>query len=71
MSEPAELSCKEAARLMSRQRDAALTPDEQASLKYHLFDCLNCRHFDKQLDFLSRLARRYGDTGPPAAEDPV
>lgn len=66
----AAVSCKEAARLMSRQQDAALPPAEQESLKNHLYICLSCRRFDEQLVFLRRLARRYGDSGPPS-DDPT
>ena len=36
----AELSCKEAARLMSKRQDAALSLDEQEDLKNHLYECL-------------------------------
>ena len=68
MSDAAALSCKEAARLMSRQQDAVLTAEEQENLKEHLFKCLGCRRFDQQLLFLRRLARRYGE-GDPAPED--
>lgn len=66
----AAVSCKEAARLMSRQQDAALPPAEQESLKNHLYICLSCRRFDEQLVFLRRLAQRYGDSGPPC-DDPT
>ena len=66
----AAVSCKEAARLMSRQQDAALPPAEQESLKNHLYICLSCRRFDEQLVFLRRLAQRYGESGPPA-DDPT
>lgn len=71
MNQATELACKEAARLMSRRQDAALSTDEQESLRNHLYDCLGCRHFEEQLDFLRRLARRYGETGPEAADDPA
>ena len=71
MNQAALMSCKEAARLMSRQQDVALLPDEQESLKNHLYICLSCRRFDAQLVFLRRLARRYGDAGPPAADEPT
>ena len=71
VNQAAKVSCKEAARLMSRQQDAALLPVEQESLKNHLFICLGCRHFDSQLGFLRRLARRYGEAGPPVADDPT
>jgi Putative zinc-finger len=52
-------SCKAAARLMSEARDRALTKDEEQSLNNHLAVCKNCVRFDKQLDFLSELAKRY------------
>ena len=71
MNQAAALSCKEAARLMSRQQDAALLPVEQESLKNHLYICLGCRNFDSQLGFLRRLARRYGEAGLPLADDPA
>ncbi|MEO8103098.1 MAG: zf-HC2 domain-containing protein [Betaproteobacteria bacterium] len=71
MNQAAELSCREAARLMSRQQDAALTVAEQEVLKNHLYTCLSCRRFDEQLGFLRRLARRYGEAGPPIADDPA
>ncbi len=58
-----ELSCKEAARLMSQRQDRTLTDDEASALKEHLYVCLNCRRFDQQLNFLRRLAKRYGE-GP-------
>ena len=60
MNQAANLSCKEAARLMSRRQDMVLTADEAESLKNHLYQCLSCRRFDQQLIFLRRLARRYG-----------
>ena len=59
-----DLSCKEAARLMSQRQDRSLTPVEEESLKQHLYVCLNCTRFDKQLNFLKRLAERYAAGGP-------
>lgn len=58
-----ELSCKEAARLMSQRQDRTLSETEVAALKDHLYLCLNCRRFDQQLDFLRRMAKRYAE-GP-------
>ncbi|MEP7157526.1 MAG: zf-HC2 domain-containing protein [Betaproteobacteria bacterium] len=63
MDQTIQVSCKEAARLMSRQQDEALSTDEQEHLRNHLFVCLSCRRFDMQLGFLRRLARRYGEQG--------
>lgn len=71
MNEVATVSCKEAALLMSRRQDAALSPEEQENLKNHLFVCLSCRRFDVQLDLLRRLARRYGESGPSGADESV
>jgi hypothetical protein len=61
-----DLSCKEAARLMSQARDRTLDAREQQSLKEHLDACNNCVRFNNQLDFLSALAKRYaaGKTEP-------
>ena len=64
------ISCKIAARLMSAKHDRVLTGEESASLEWHLMRCLNCARFDKQLDFLHRLAERYGKDGPPD-DDPT
>lgn len=59
----AELSCREAARLMSLRQDAQLTPAEESRLKDHLFQCLSCRRFEEQLGFLRTLASRYAGGG--------
>jgi len=71
MDQTIQVSCKEAARLMSRQQDGSLTPEEQENLRNHLYICLSCRRFDMQLGFLRRLARRYGEDGPPPSDEPV
>ena len=66
-----ELSCREAARLMSHQQDRVLSTIEAEELKSHLFACLSCRNFRDQLGFLSRLARRYASEGPPPEDAPT
>ena len=58
------VSCLQAARLMSQRKERLLTDAEGESLKQHLYVCLNCERFDKQLDFLRRLAERYAAGGP-------
>jgi len=65
------LSCKNAARLMSRQRDRVLSDIEAEALKSHLLECLSCRNFKEQLGFLHRLASRYAGNGPPHQDEPV
>ena len=64
-TEHIQLSCKEAARLMSHREDRVLSDGETEELKSHLLICLSCRNFGEQLTFLRRLARRYGTDGPP------
>ncbi len=58
-------SCKAAARLMSVARDRMLSEREKHSLDRHLAECRNCVRFDKQLDFLSELAKRYAAGNMP------
>lgn len=70
-TENIELSCKEAARLMSHREDRTLSQVETEDLKSHLFVCLSCRNFGEQLGFLRRLARRYGGKGPLPEDEPL
>ena len=70
-AENIELSCQEAARLMSHRQDRTLSDVEAEELKSHLFTCLGCRNFDAQLLVLRRLARRYGSHGPPPEDAPT
>ena len=60
MSDVRDLSCKEAGRLMSVRRDRPLVSAEEASLRDHLLVCLNCQSFDRQLDVLAAMAKRFG-----------
>ena len=67
-----DLSCKEAARLMSHRQDRKLSEGEAVDLENHLLVCLSCRNFSDQLGLLSRFARHYGsDDPPPEAPPPV
>ena len=59
MADEDELSCREAARLVSLSFDRALTAEESAQLKLHLGDCDDCQHYDVQLRFLHEAAGRY------------
>lgn len=70
-TENIDLSCKEAARLMSHREDRALSQVETEDLKSHLFVCLSCRNFGEQLGFLRRLARRYAGDGSPPEDAPI
>ena len=59
------ISCREAARLMCFKRDRALSGEEGHDLNEHLLVCLNCQNFDRQLDVLATLAKRYAAGGTP------
>ena len=65
------MSCKNAARLLCHQQDHLLSDVESDELKQHLLECLSCRNFNAQLDFLRRLASRYAGNGPPQQDEPV
>jgi hypothetical protein len=60
MADERELSCREAARLLSIAFERALTPAEAADLKFHLGDCDDCQLYDVQLRFLHEAAQRFG-----------
>ncbi len=63
-----DLSCKEAARLISFRRDRPLSDAEKEELRLHLLECLNCQNFDRQLDVLAELAKRFA-SGVKAGAD--
>jgi predicted anti-sigma-YlaC factor YlaD len=71
MNDAKEMSCAEAARLLSRQQDLALSPADETILKHHLYQCLACRRFDEQLLFLRRLASRYASGDASGMDDPI
>ncbi|MEI6737497.1 MAG: hypothetical protein WCL29_03360 [Pseudomonadota bacterium] len=62
-----DLSCKQAACLLSIRRDRPLDQIEEAKLSGHLLECMNCQRFDRQMDLLSMLAKRYAATGISSA----
>lgn len=59
MADERELSCREAARLLSLAFERALTPGERAALQAHLGGCDDCQHYDLQLRFLHEAAKRF------------
>ena len=69
--ETINLSCKEAARLMSHRQDRLLSEVESEDLKGHLFVCLSCRNFGNQLTFLRTLAHRYAKDDPSPEDAPT
>ena len=55
------MSCKEASRLISEGMDRSLSWRERGSLGFHLTLCRVCTAYKKQLEIISRIARRAGE----------
>jgi hypothetical protein len=55
------MSCKEAARLISEEKDHPLSFGQKLGLRMHLAFCALCRGYKKNLEMLSRIAARAGD----------
>ena len=57
------LTCKEAARMVSEGLDRSLAPDEQLRLKAHLAICRGCRSISERMAFLRRAIKRVVSRG--------
>ena len=55
------ISCKEASRLLSQRQDRPLGLFQHAKLRAHLFACVTCSRFARQLDFMRVALYRYRD----------
>ena len=53
------LKCREACKLLSETQDRNLAPRERLSLKLHLFACIHCRRYRKQLAFLRANLKKW------------
>ena len=56
-----EVDCRNASKLLSLACERPLGATELRALKRHLDGCLMCRNFEKQLQFLRKAARSYGE----------
>ncbi len=63
------LNCKQASHLMSEAQDRPLALGERLPLRLHLFMCVGCRNYGKQLDFLRAVTREMKDGSEPASKD--
>lgn len=59
MDADCDLNCRMASRLLSLSCERELDADELAALKRHLDQCLMCRNFTAQLDFMRKASRRF------------
>ena len=53
------LSCKEATRLLSQAQDRRLTYGERIKLRLHLFACIACSRFARQLVVMREALARF------------
>ncbi|KRH99917.1 zf-HC2 domain-containing protein [Curvibacter sp. PAE-UM] len=63
------LNCKQATQLMSEAQDRKLALGEQLPLRLHLFMCVGCRNYGRQLDFLRAATRELKAGSEPAPKD--
>ena len=63
------LNCKQATHLMSEAQDRKLALGEQLPLRLHLFMCVGCRNYGKQLDFLRAATRELKGGSEPSRQD--
>lgn len=64
------MNCKKATRLMSEACERPLNVGEKLSLGLHKSMCSGCRHFDRQVNFLSRAVREHERAGDQPVEKP-
>lgn len=55
------LSCREATRLMSQELDRQLSWPERFGLRLHVMICHGCSNFRRQMEFMRKACRRFGD----------
>jgi hypothetical protein len=55
------MSCEEAARLISEERDHPLSLGQRFGLRMHLVMCALCRGYKQNLEALGRIFARAGD----------
>ena len=74
------LSCQEASHLISEHQERSLTTRERLGLRLHLWLCISCRRFERQIALLRQALRLLGQRAlsgtdgpdlPPAARDRI
>lgn len=52
------LTCKDASQMISESQEHPLGIWERVSLRFHLWMCVSCRQFERQIHFLRRSLRK-------------
>lgn len=63
------LTCKDATRLVSEHQDRALSLRERIGLRMHLWMCVNCRRFERQIGMIRKLLHLSIDEAGMAGEE--
>jgi hypothetical protein len=65
------MNCKEAVRLMSLERERALSANERFALRFHTLLCTGCRNYRQQMAFLHAacVERAGGASGDGEQDD--
>ena len=53
------ISCRTAAELISKEQDAKLRLAQRVNLEIHVFLCVGCRRFRRQLKFVDNAVKEY------------
>lgn len=54
------LNCKQATELMSQEQDRPLTLSERIGLRLHVWICIGCANYRRQMHALRSACRRLG-----------
>ena len=65
------LTCKGASHLVSEGQDRPLRLFENWRLRIHLWMCINCRRFERQIGLMRRLLRQTGLNDETGATNPL
>lgn len=64
------LTCRQASQLVSESQERALGRRERWGLRLHLWMCVSCRRFERQIRLLRRALRRLARLDESEAQGP-
>jgi len=64
------LTCRQASQLVSESQERALGRGERWGLRLHLWICVSCRRFERQILLLRRVLRRLARRTETDAQGP-
>jgi len=60
LSADGSVNCRKASWLLSVAGERPLREAERKALSHHLSQCLHCRNFEQQLEFLQKASKLFG-----------